>query len=214
VCSSDLKINPASSAITTAKVEITLSDLNDVIGNENVENVKIETSVGEVTLSTKALESLAEEAGDGSLTAAVAVERKAAPESDSGLSDAQKEAVGGEDVREVYDVSLLIDNEKLEDFRTDGTITIGLPYELDEEKGEVGERVLSVYVAKNGDTEPMREGRKYERGMSIFKTNHLSVYAVTYEPRSGDSGGCGVGTGFAALAFLGGAMIVTRRRPK
>jgi hypothetical protein len=86
----------------------------------------------------------------------------------------------------------------------------------------------------------MDAGRKYERGLAIFKTNHLSVYTVTYEAPSDDAaadddnnqdnggqgdddsdgetltgsggGGCDSGMGMAALLALGLVSMMVRAK--
>jgi Synergist-CTERM protein sorting domain-containing protein len=74
-------------------------------------------------------------------------------------------------------------------------------------------------VAEDGSTEYMAEGRKYENGSAYFKTNHLSVYAVTYNAGygknvlGGSGGGCDAGTaGFVLLAAAAVAMMANRKR--
>ena len=209
--------------VNTVKVEIPLSDLQ-VVADSAVENVKIASVVGEVTLNTGALKDLIREGlAQGATTVDVVVDHKVTPEEDDTLTEAQKAIIQeDEKVREVYDISIVINQTKLKNFETqDGKLTIGLPYEL--KTDEVGERVLSVYVADDGATEPMTEGRKYDRGLAIFKTSHLSVYAVTYESEAaappetdeapaekGASGGGGCSAGMAGFALLAMVAALTR----
>jgi hypothetical protein len=227
-------------SVSVVRVEIPVSDLR-AVADSQVENVKIDTAVGEVTLNISALQDLIAEAdARGAAVVEVAVERKASPE-DGTLTEPQKEALkDDEKVREIYDVSVLINSAKLENFQTrPGKVIIGLPYGL--RPSEVGERVLSVYVAEDGSRELMLDGRKYVRGMSVFNTSHLSVYAVTYETEEqaappvddndgddndgdddgddavgGDQpsggGGCDAGFGAAGLALLALVFKATRRR--
>jgi hypothetical protein len=205
--------------VNEVRVEIPVTDLKAVADSE-VENVKIATVVGEVTLNTGALQDLiTQAAAQGATAVEVSVEHKVETGEDETLTEAQKVVLEeDEKVREIYDVSVLINKARLENFQTQtGKVTISLPYEL--KAGEVGEKVLTVYIAENGSTEPMTEGRKYDRGMSIFKTSHLSVYAVTYEQEaaaptpaptpssgSGGGGGCNTGYGLIGLFFMGIAL--------
>ncbi|MDR3165805.1 MAG: hypothetical protein LBU13_09530, partial [Synergistaceae bacterium] len=124
-------------------------------------------------------------------------------------------ALDDEKVREVYDVSVVVDGDKLKEFKTTGKLTIGLPYTLKD--AEVSEGILIVYVSPEGTTSYMTEGRRYDTAKSeaFFITNHLSVYAVTYEPvnESGD-GGCNVGMGAAMLAAMVAVFLLTGKRRK
>ena len=38
-----------------------------------------------------------------------------------------------------------------------------------------------VYVEENGTQECMAGGKDYDRDLAIFKTSHISVYAIVYE---------------------------------
>jgi hypothetical protein len=60
----------------------------------------------------------------------------------------------------------------------------------------------------------MIDGRSYSeaRGLSIFRTNHLSLYAVTYEENSG--GGCDAGFGVFGMAILALGIALTARTGK
>jgi hypothetical protein len=87
--------------------------------------------------------------------------------------------------------------------------------------------VRVVHVLKNGGTEPTEENSyTSETKDAWFKTSHLSLYAVTYEPRStedpkdndpnqeyapGGGGGCGTGS-FGVGALLALAFVASRKR--
>ncbi|MDR3165641.1 MAG: DUF6273 domain-containing protein [Synergistaceae bacterium] len=200
---------PNAGAVT---VNIPIGDAKNA-AQSDVENVKVTTAIGEVTLNTAALNDLIDKAGPGDeVTVGIAIEHKDASGAD--LPEAQKEALDDEKVREVYDVSVVVDGDKLKEFKTTGKLTIGLPYALKD--AEVPEGILIVYVSPEGTTSYMTEGRRYDTAKSeaFFITNHLSVYAVTYEPlsESGD-GGCNAGTSTVMLlpaAFC--AMFILRKR--
>jgi hypothetical protein len=209
------------SGVDAVKVDIFISDLSAVADSE-VENVRVVTGVGEVMLNTAAIKDLIADAGSSAQTVELAIEHKA-PE-DSSLSTGQKAALGDAKVREVYDVSLYVDSAKLNNFNTGGALTIGLPYTL--KSGETASGVWANYVSDNGAMQHMEEGRAYERGLAIFKTDHLSVYAVTYE-RSGDTngntssssgssgGGCdALGGSFAVLTLAAAVLSIKKRGMK
>ena len=109
----------------------------------------------------------------------------------------------------------MIDGDK-KNFETDGKLTVGLPYRLNEDEGEVPAGVWSVYVAENGSKQRMTEDRKYENGKAYFKTSHLSVYAVTYEQpyAFGGGGGCDAGAGMAGAMILALGIALTARNGK
>jgi hypothetical protein len=224
--------------IREVKIELPVSELRAVVLSE-VENARIVTEVGEITLNTSAMRDLITETeNQGAAVVEITVEHKETLE-DSSLTEAQETALSGDaTIREVYDISVLINSSKQENFRTQtGKLTIGLPYSL--RTGETSDGVWVHYIDKDGVPEKMVDGRRYDeaRERSIFWTNHLSVYAIVYDRtaatpeqpadndsnddttsqiRLGDStgGGCGAGGigGIIALAVLCVLMIVRGRR--
>ena len=221
----------ASSAVSKSQTAIPVTALKKAAESEAEDiSVKIESAISEVKLDKAALEDLVWEAGSAE-TIVVAIEHKDKGAQDDGepLTPAQQVAVNDEKVREVYDVSLYTDNgDKLDGFQTaTGKLTIGLRYKL--KGGETGNGVWVRYIGEDGHTERMDYGREYDgkNELAKFITNHLSVYAVTYEPvyddnpatgtEEGDetasptqiyddapsSGGCGAGAfGMALLLAL------------
>ena len=181
----------AGAQVKTVDVALPLSDLKEV-AESAVDNIKIETAVGEVTLDTEAIKDLIAGAAEGDTTVDVVVEHKTATtaadvEADETLTGDQKTTlttlIKGETFREVYDIAVLFGGSKTpKEFTTTGYLTIGLPYTL--KAGEVGGNVWPVYVKTDGKTEDMKESRTYDaaKSLSIFKTQHLSVYAVVYDP--------------------------------
>ena len=87
-----------------------------------------------------------------------------------GLSAEQKEQIGN---NPVYDFSLTENGTTVPEF--DGTVTVTLPYELQE-----GDDVESIYVwyIKDDGTVDLFEG-KYSNGYVTFETSHFSYYTVT-----------------------------------
>jgi hypothetical protein len=221
----DDKITGESTEVKEVRVEIRVDNLKTV-AESKVENVKIVSDVGEVALNTDAVKDLIARA-EGQ--AAAAVEILVAKDDEARLEELtpeQQETLrGDEKVREVYEVSLLINTAKVEDFETrSGKLTIGLPYEL--KVGEVGSGVWTIYVGEDGSIERMTEGRKYAGSLSIFETNHLSVYAVTYDAEtpvppddgqndnvSDDSGGgCDTGAAFLAVLSLAAVGLLGKKK--
>jgi hypothetical protein len=227
---------------SVVKVELPVSDLG-AIAESDVENVKIVTPVGEITLNTSAIKDLiTEAASQGAAVVEIDVERKEAVAEDSSLNDAQKAALGDtEKVREVYDVSVRINNVKKDYTATNGgKLTIGLPYQL--KPGEIADGVWAVHVPDSGVTEKMRDGREYKNGKAFFQTSHLSIYAVTYDleveeedvtPGDGNeqpidsnpadgvevdvssgSGGCNTGLPEAAMITILAAAFMTARKSR
>jgi hypothetical protein len=217
--------------IKVAIVEIPAYELKAVANSEENISVKMGSAVvGEVALNKAVIEDIVFDADDAEYVEIV-IEHKEKTAEDGTLSAGQKAALSSDDVREVYEISLALDGEKRDSFKTAGKLTVGLPYTL--KTGEVAAGVKVVYVPENGKTEPT-EGNSYDTAKKLarFKTNHLSVYAVTYAQRNtentententgdsqnsknqanGSGGGCGTGSlGFAALLAL--ACATARRR--
>jgi hypothetical protein len=150
---------------------------------------------------------------------------------DETLTPEQADAiVSDKEVRVVYDVSAYTGDKKLEidDLTGEAKLTVELRYTLDTKAGEKGSGVLVKYFRKNGETEKMTDGGKYDADdeLAMFKTSHLSVYAVTYDPSLaqgaesetglndgyGSGGGCGAGGfGMALLLTLAIALALRRR---
>jgi hypothetical protein len=190
-------------------VIIPISDL-EIVAQSQVENVKIASEIGEVTLNTAAINDLIASSAPDATEVEFVIERKDTTEED--LTAAQKIELRDEKVREIYDVSLYVEDKKLEDFKTNGKLTIGLPYAL--KASETSSGVWAFHVKDDGSKERMTEGRKYARGVANFITNHLSVYAVVYEPVNdevpglpGDSAGGGCDSGIAGFALIALALM-------
>ena len=202
----------ASDGLKKTAVEIHTGDLAYLVDETPVENVKISSAIGEVTMNKAAIEDLVDQAG-GAEYVEVVIEHKDKDTSDSKLTDDQIEALSNENVREVYDVSLYADGEEMEGFKTSGQgkLTIGLPYSL--EPGEVHTGVLVRHIREDGYAEPMTDGRKYDRTreLAIFETIHLSVYAVTYDALPDSGGGCSAGS-FGVTVLFALAVVTARRR--
>jgi hypothetical protein len=180
-------------------------------------------------LNTDALKDLIADAGSqGTVEVVIAKEDEARL---AELTPAQQEIVrNDEKIREVFDVSVLVNKAK-RDFDTQtGTVTLGLPYTL--KAGEKPANIGIIYVREDGITEPMSTTYNETKKLAVFKTSHLSIYAVTYAesaappddddddkpidndpltPSGNSGGGCEAGMGVLSLALLG-AMALKKRR--
>jgi hypothetical protein len=227
--------------INEVHVAISVSDLRNAAENEvNIRIDVFEGEGGEVTLNSDALRDLIDKADEDSETV---VEVIIAKEDEAKLAELPLEQqktlsdLNGDEgkVRVVYNISVAVGTSRIRNFETGGTLTLGLPYKL--EPGEAGNRVLSYYIPEEGPADPMTDGRRYSdtRGLSIFETKHLSVYAVAYEseaqavppeppePEEDDpeksGGGCDAGFGAfgaagAVLLALGRILAVKRSKPQ
>jgi hypothetical protein len=208
---------PAGAVVNKVDVNIRVSDLEEAAG-EDV-SVKVASAVGEVTLSAEAIDELLAEAGEAEAVDVV-IGRIAADETleeiEEGLTESQKDSL-----RAVYDISFVANGTEL-DFVTDGKrLTIGLPYTLDTIAGELPEGVGVLYIPDDGSPPDPMEVMRYDedRALVIFKTDHLSAYAVTYEPPaentppSSSGGGCDAGpAGFTLMALAMFAASAAGRR--
>ncbi len=141
-------------------------DLQDLIDDEETLKVEGENDL-EVEFDEKALGAILGEA-DGKDIEFIA---KEADEAD--LNEDQKITIGN---NLVLDLQVLVDGVEFTDFET-GEVTVSLPYELEE--GENAENLKVYYVDDDGNK--MLIESSYENGILTFKTNHFSLYMVTYE---------------------------------
>jgi hypothetical protein len=207
-------------------VEIHVSDLITV-RDSDVENVKIATPVGEVTLNTDALKDLITGVEDRDASTVEIVIAKDDENLLEELTTEQKETLhGDEKIRAVFDVSLSVGGSKLPGFETSGKLTVGLSYVLAD--GEDADGVKVDYIREEGGAARMTDSRYSDKKqLAIFETGHLSVYAVVYEPKADNTqnppseegssgGGCSAGLGSAGsmiLLALGTALAAKRGKP-
>jgi hypothetical protein len=212
---------PEKTGVKAVEVVISVESLSAVAGSTTVENLKITSAVGELTLDTTTIGKVVTDAGDAE-EVCIGIESKGTgteAASDGSLTEQQKAAVSDDEkVRAVYDASIIVGGEKLKNFETAGKLTIGLPYTL--RPGEVAKGVGAEYIADNGSAEQMK-GVNYARSLAVFDTTHLSLYAVTYDETasggsvaSGSGSGCDAGTGALALALLAGALAARAAKGK
>jgi hypothetical protein len=199
-------------------------------------DVPIVLDDGEVTLNKAAAEKLkdaAESAGVDLKDVKLAIIPDIDKDTDGDtLTPTQEAAIeNDEQVRLVYDVSYQASGITLEIGGLSGEdkILVGLDYTLraDEKPGGV---LVKHFPENGGAPEKMTEGRRYSSGKAWFRTSHLSVYAVAYDPslvtdtsdekeddenlqysnRSGSGGGCGTGM-IGMFAVLALAAAIARK---
>lgn len=88
------------------------------------------------------------------------------------LTEEQKALLDNQDM--VYDINLLLDNQKVKGFNN--TIKIRIPYELKE--GEDKDNITILYISDQGTIENMTGKYDDETKEIIFLTNHLSKYLI------------------------------------
>ena len=191
-----------------AEVSISAGGLRSVADSGDVENIKIASAIGEVTLNTAAIKDILAEAGiyadtvDLVITSKDEADKETLLESGE-LTEAQETALADESVRDVYDISLYAGEKKLFEGKSasEGSkLTIGLPYKLRD-----GEKARGVGVSHIGEdgAERMPAAYNSDTELAVFTTSHLSLYGVTYTPVSENSGGgCDAGFGALTLAVL------------
>ncbi|MDR1515288.1 MAG: putative Ig domain-containing protein [Synergistaceae bacterium] len=224
------------------KVEETVKALAAVDDTEV--SIPVVLDDGVITLNSavaKKLEEAAEKAGEDlndetlKLVIIPDVEKDT---DDETLTPEQADAITSDkEVRVVYDVSAYAGDTKLEidDLTGEAKLTVELHYTLDTKAGEKPSGVLVKYFRENGETERMTDGRKYDTDdeLAMFRTSHLSIYAVTYDPSlvqdtetvdtendddqkenygSNGGGGCGAGNYGMILLLAFAAVAILRRK--
>ncbi len=124
----------------------------------------------EAEFDTNALEAILGEA-EGKTVEFIAKEADA-----SDVNDAQKIVIGD---NLVLDLRVLVDGVEFTDFAT-GEVTISLPYTLAD--GETAANLKVYYVDDEGNKTLIESS--FVDGILTFKTNHFSLYMVTYEAMS------------------------------
>jgi hypothetical protein len=213
--------------IREVNVEIQISDLILVADNEA--SIKITSPAGEVKLNADALTDLIAGAEDRNAAAVEIIVAKCDEAELENLTEAQNETLGSDEIiRAVFDLSVRVGDQRINDFRTTGILTIGLPYVL--ASGEDPDGIKVDYVKEDGELERIPGSRYNEsKQLAVFQVNHLSIFAVVYDKKSeqeselsgkderGQSGGgCDTGVGFAGLAIfaLGSAVATKRGKPR
>jgi hypothetical protein len=181
---------------------------------KGVGEVRVATAIGEVALDRAAIEALSDQAS-ADVTISIAKLDESASNADSlSLTPQQLARIEADsEIREVFDVSILVGGERVTDFEKGGqkgSLAILLPYGLG--SGEDAGRVGVNYIDEGGGSTPMA-GARHSGGYVGFTTDHLSVYAVAYRaeatetgPAEGGASSGGCDAGFAGLALLAAAL--------
>lgn len=137
------------------------------VSESKAENITVKSGLTNVTMDKAVLSSIVKQS-EGEITLSVdRAEKK--------LNDKQKEAVGD---APVYDITLQSGDKRIRSF-DGGKLTISIPYELKE--GESAEGIVVWYVDENGNIERMETVYDEATKSAVFKTPHLSRYAVTHQ---------------------------------
>ncbi|MDR2156335.1 MAG: S-layer homology domain-containing protein, partial [Clostridiales Family XIII bacterium] len=132
--------------------------------------VEFKLPQGAVTLDAEAVKSAAAQAGGSNVSVAL----KSVAQSE--LNARQRTAVGE---ARVYDISVSSDGKYITSF-DGGRVTIALPYTL--KAGEKASGVAVWYLDGEGNIQKMDVVYDASAAAAIFTADHLSLYAVGYDP--------------------------------
>jgi Synergist-CTERM protein sorting domain-containing protein len=206
------------------------SELPEVDLKVTATNSAIGLALGEITLNTEAIRALILGAGDSAEPVKLVITKSETKLAADEILTAEQAKVLEEnskfDADDVFDISLLVGNKSVTNFGS-GKLTIALPYRSI--PGAKPADFWAYHLSDTGVEAKMTEGRDYsETGKTIFKTSHLSVYAVAYEPEAptpdpepeptpsdgGSGGGCDAGFGVAAGLLLAATYVAARKGGK
>lgn len=159
-------INPQiSGKINRVTVELPISSLEN-IAQKTEAGLTVKTSLAELSFSNQALGAFS-----GSGNVGISLGRV----ENSELSEANRALVGD---HPVFDLSVTAGGQNISDFGG-GELTASLPYTPKD--GENTDNLTVYYLDKDGKAKQMT-GAYYDKNKKciIFKTSHLSVYAVVY----------------------------------
>lgn len=131
-----------------------------------VAGLKVVLSTGEVVLDNGALATVSDMAGAGTVNFVV--------EKAANLTAEQKAVVKD---KPVYDIRIETDQGSVASLN--GTITVYLPYELEE--GQSASGVVVYYVDSSGNLINMHAQYDPIKKMVYFTTNHLAVFMIDYD---------------------------------
>ena len=179
----DVTTNATTEAEQTSSVKLPVVSVEKLV-EEEVKQVVVEMDSATVTLDTKALEAIAEQAEGASIT--LSVEQVAT----TTLTEKQQAVLKDKDVDLVLTALVLSDGEPIGDFKG-GSVTVAVPFELP--AGDNAEDYNVWYVANDGTMEKM--DTSYADGMLLFITKHFSDYVVikTTQTNEEDKDNSGIG---------------------
>lgn len=162
----EIKVEGAGSA-TSVSTTIPQSSFTELSGS-SADGVRISTPLAAVTFDAAALDAIkGKAAGDIKITVALA--------NTSGLTSAEKEAVGG---RPVYDLTVASGSTTISDFGG-GSATVSLPYKP--AAGEDAGKIVIYYLSDSGEL-VMIQNCSYDAatGKVTFIAKHFSNYVIGY----------------------------------
>jgi hypothetical protein len=149
-------------------VELPKASVSSVASDTDAD-LKIETSVGNVTIPNDVLASVVSQASGDTISIMVeSVEIKT-------LTADQQKLVGD---GAVFDISIMSGDKFISSF-SGKSITISLPYSL--KTGETADGVTVWYLSDDGKLERMACTYDKATGLATFATSHLSNYVVGYD---------------------------------
>jgi hypothetical protein len=157
----------AKEAVTKFTVAVPRSSIAEISGAGL--DLRVETSLGAITVPEKALNEISEQAQGGTMEVVI---ENISPDK---LTAEQKALTEGSTV---YDISIISGGKIISSFGGH-KITISLPYRLKE--GQVSEKVTVWYMNDKGELEKISCTYDEKTGLATFTADHLSYYAVGYD---------------------------------
>jgi putative cell wall-binding protein len=154
-------------------VELPKASLISMASNTEAD-LRVETTVGTVSIPRKVIPSLTAQAEGKSITVILESVDK-----EKTLNKKQKKAVGD---KPVYEIAIKSGENRISSFEGCG-ITIILPYTLKE--GETTDDVKVWYLNDAGELEQIACGYDAESGLASFTTEHLSYFTIGVEKNDG-----------------------------
>jgi hypothetical protein len=214
-----------------AAVALPVSSLRLAAGSksEGQVNINIVSDVGQVQLGNAALKKLVEVAEDAGITTNVKLvvtktEDKLISMDILGAGDPRAGAVNAtiaayDEPESVFDISFRDGNDENVKFDMDTTgVTVRLPYVLSADR-DIAKVKVRYFKEAGGYEDIPSDTYSYSRANQqvVFKTSHLSIYAVYYDdPKrnvgGGGGGGCDAGFGVGAALFFAAAALAAARK--
>ncbi len=158
----------SSSSAKDIKLSIPASGFKDLSSKTDAD-IKVNTGIGSVSFSTKAVESIAGNITNGNVQ--IGISRA----DTTTLADNVKAIIGD---NSVYSLSVASGDKNITTFGG-GTVTVSLPYKLS--TGEDPDKIIIYYISPSGTLVTV-PNCKYdtETGTVIFTTTHFSSYTISH----------------------------------
>ena len=166
ISSSTVVIPTVETEETVASVTVPVNSLNDVA--EANKELSIQTSVVTVTMDTKAIQEVVNQAGNVENVKIEIIEIE-----EEALNESQKEAIEDKEVATILSAQILANGNAISDFG-DGKVIIEIPFVLDE--NEKGTDYTVIYIADDGTITEIPT--RYVDGFIIVELEHFSEYAI------------------------------------